>query len=83
MEERELVEEILKDSKLVDHETWPGYAHCQYKLVYQPVPAREKELTARHGALIADDFNLCFGGRGFSKTIVGDKLIFTGIYHTD
>lgn len=76
-------EEILKDCKLVESHRTPGYAHCQYKLVYSPIPERVSELTAHHGALIADGCLLPFGGRGYMMQQVGNTLIFSGIYHTD
>lgn len=81
--ELELAQEILKDSKLVKIEKCPGYAHTKYMLVYSPIPERVSELTAHHGALIADGCLLPFGGHGYMMQQIGDKIIFTGIYHTD
>lgn len=78
-------QEFLADSKLIQRESSPAYASTSYKLVYSPIPSRVAELTARHGALIADGGNLCFGGRGFSMSVQkgSDTLTFTGTYYTD
>lgn len=82
-DEYQFAREVLKDSALVERRMTPGYGHTQYYLAYSPIPERVKELSAIHGALLADHGNLCFGGRNYSKTIENGKLVFTGTYHTD
>lgn len=77
------IRDMLGDSKQVVFERRPGYAHFSYRIEYEPVPKMVDQLTATDGAYIADDGNLCFGGRGFSKQVVGNRLIFTGVVHTD
>lgn len=56
----------------------PAYAVCHYTAVTEHPEAMK--LTAHDVALLADDGNLCFGGRGFSNNGNGK---YSGTIHTD
>ena len=58
-----------------------SYAKFEYTATTTDPEARS--LSAADVALLADNGNLCFGGRGFTKHEAGDKTIFSGIVHTD
>lgn len=59
----------------------PGYAHFRYEARTTDPEARS--LSASDVMLLADNGNLCFGGRNASKREAGDVTIFSGIVHTD
>lgn len=61
--------------------TTPGYAHFRYEAKTTDPEARS--LSAHDVMILADNGNLCFGGRSAGKREAGDYTIFSGIVHTD
>lgn len=58
-------------------------SYAKFEFTATTTDPEARSLSAEDVALLADDGNLCFGGRGFTKREAGDKTIFSGIVHTD